>query len=277
MIAVLLIILAGIFNAYMDKLRVWHNSRWHLLPLSNWFYNWGKPEFSWKNKWKIKNNAIIFLPRKIKEIKIFKWIITLKLGPWYYAWIYKPDYVERFPYSSTLLVSFTDAWHFFQKCWIVCVILAIVFYKPSFEGPWWNALYLAVIYGINFTVWYDYILDKKRKKDPSVKKNVKTLKFNTPETEARSVIDNYKDLFKAKSSPDLFSTLIKSILLDDKYKGRPVLFHISDKTVNGLELIIVENNKIGYYPTGLYFREEDRVKCMDCVVLLSEQVFGLSL
>lgn len=33
---------------------------------------------------------------------------------WYCLWLVTPKYVEKFPYSTTLLVGFTDAWHAFQ-------------------------------------------------------------------------------------------------------------------------------------------------------------------
>ena len=52
---------------------------------------------SWKNKWKLNDkNEIIVQHKRL----------------WYYLFIFTPNYVEKFPYSSNLLVWLTDFWHF---------------------------------------------------------------------------------------------------------------------------------------------------------------------
>jgi|GEM_PF-2870718 len=54
---------------------------------------------SWKNKWKTDH-----IDKPIPCIK----------KPWYYFGLFKPEYEERFAYSSTFLVPFTDGEHLFQ-------------------------------------------------------------------------------------------------------------------------------------------------------------------
>lgn len=59
-----------------------------------------------------------------------KWSLPYEKGKrtWYYLWLYKPDYVERFWYSSTALVFLTDYWHkqqfiFLNLCFVGNVLL----------------------------------------------------------------------------------------------------------------------------------------------------------
>jgi len=145
MIVTILLILAGICNAYMDKIRIWHDSIWADLPKSNWFYRWGNPNTSWINKYKFVDGDII-IDGKHK---------------WYYFGLFKPDYVEKFPYSTTALVFITDAWHLFQMVWLAIMVLAIVSYRPI----WGNALidygFLMMMYLAPFNYFYDNLLDKK--------------------------------------------------------------------------------------------------------------------
>lgn len=54
---------------------------------------------TWKNKYKKNENGSL---------------ITNEKSPWYYFGIYSPNYKEQFPLSTTLLVVFTDRWHFGQ-------------------------------------------------------------------------------------------------------------------------------------------------------------------
>jgi len=62
-----------------------------------------------------------------------KWEQPLKPGKrkWWYLWfLHKPKYEEKFMWSSTILVSFTDWWHRFQFLMLTFFCLAIVFYTP---------------------------------------------------------------------------------------------------------------------------------------------------
>ena len=67
---------------------------------------------SWKNKWKLDSEGKVMSNKK---------------RSFYYLWIYKPNYIERFPYSSTILVFLTDFWHFWQKIFILSMFFLICF------------------------------------------------------------------------------------------------------------------------------------------------------
>lgn len=54
---------------------------------------------AWLNKWKLDENGAL-----IPCIK----------APWYYLGLFRPEYEERFMFSSTFLVFLTDAEHLFQ-------------------------------------------------------------------------------------------------------------------------------------------------------------------
>ena len=162
MISTLLIILAGIANAYMDKINNWYNSRWLGLSDNHWLTKWARPynllqnglaDFNngaWKNKWKLKDGNIISNNKTI----------------WYYLWLYKPKYKERFIWSSTILVKFTDGWHFFQSLMILFIGFSVYFWEPMvFDGyiaDW--ILNIAGIFGgwyLGFNIFYEIILKRK--------------------------------------------------------------------------------------------------------------------
>lgn len=145
MITVIAIILAGICNAFMDKLKVWHDSKWINLSKEHWFYKWGNPNVSWKNKYQLLDGYIIKDGRR----------------KWYYLWLMKPDYKEKYPFSTTLLVFLTDAWHSFQMAWLCLMVLAIVSYRPIWGDAFIDYGFLMMMYLIPFNYFYDKLLDKK--------------------------------------------------------------------------------------------------------------------
>jgi len=90
MIAIILLILAGIFNAGMDTLK----TRYSRSIFSKWKnQNWVNPSLSWTNKWKSES----------------------KLG----------DLI-----MSTVLVWTTDLWHLLKTLMLLSIMLTVVFYKP---------------------------------------------------------------------------------------------------------------------------------------------------
>ena len=67
---------------------------------------------------------------------------------WYYLWIYKPKYEEAFPYSSTLLVGFTDGWHtiqWFMIKFIFLSVLAVWWHNPEFHS--YDLIGMCSLYG----------------------------------------------------------------------------------------------------------------------------------
>lgn len=56
-------------------------------------------------------------------------LIPQTYAPWYYGFLYKPEHKERFPYSSTYLVRFTDFWHNIEGNRFLAVIGAILSFR----------------------------------------------------------------------------------------------------------------------------------------------------
>lgn len=92
-ISIILMVLAGAFNACMDVLKV----RYRLSIFSDMkAQQWINPGLSWTNKWKP----------------------TSKLG----------DLI-----MSTVLVWVTDLWHFVKMIMLICISAAIIFYSPIYK------------------------------------------------------------------------------------------------------------------------------------------------
>jgi len=90
MIAIILLLLAGILNACMDTLKT-HYSKSIFSKWKN--QNWVNPALSWTNKWKSES----------------------KLG----------DLI-----MSTILVWITDLWHLCKHLMLICLMLTVIFYHP---------------------------------------------------------------------------------------------------------------------------------------------------
>jgi|GEM_PF-3550988 len=126
MISLILIIVAGIADAFMDIFKIWPSSRWAHLTDKNRWYRWAGPH-AWKNKWADGS--------------------TTK---------------ERFWLSSTALVFVTDGWHFFQMIWRMAFTLAVVFHHQFLINWWADLLIYSIAYLIPFNLFYDYILKGKK-------------------------------------------------------------------------------------------------------------------
>lgn len=74
---------------------------------------------------------------------------------WWYFGLHKPEYVEKFPYSSTLLVFLTDKWHLYNFFQYRLTHIAIVLFIPI--DFWYKILLLfvlPVIQGVVFQMFY---------------------------------------------------------------------------------------------------------------------------
>lgn len=73
---------------------------------------------------------------------------------------------EKFPGSSTIFVSFTDAWHLFQHFFLLPLFLSLIAYsecKPLIPWHWYmvtDFLLMYVYFTIIFQLFY-WILSKK--------------------------------------------------------------------------------------------------------------------
>ena len=131
MVVVALIYIAGGMKALSD-LSAEGNSN---LPLK-----WRK-SLSWKNKWELSEDGEV-----IPNDKSY----------WYYLWAYAPPYLEKFPLSSTWLVSLTDFWHKVETVRIVSMLLSVVLFVPTYNaGVSFILLYLC--WNIGFSSVYEVI------------------------------------------------------------------------------------------------------------------------
>ena len=161
------IYLSGVSNGVMDGtqfLNYWLNK-----------YAWFQPELSALNKWE-HAGLPRFLPTKYStytfkgipaEGKMY-YVIESKQAPWYYLYIYKPKYIEAFPYSSTFLVFLTQGWHLaklftFDILLLIITMLIVGNNKVNFDGwvvpeVWYSYpitfFVLKIIIGLGFTTSY---------------------------------------------------------------------------------------------------------------------------
>jgi len=122
MISLILMLLAGMFNACMDVI----DFHYTVSIFQNWKpKQWIDPALSWKNKWKNGD----------------------------------PAQGERFLGSSTIFVFVTDFWHFCEFLMMLAICFAIVFYHPLIF--WWtDIIFMFAAYSITFEVFFSKILKK---------------------------------------------------------------------------------------------------------------------
>jgi len=134
MISLILSFLAGIANALMD-----FSSEGRFKKESR-----NKSE-GWKNKWK--------QPLEPGE------------KMWYH--ISKPRYIEKYPYSSTFLVLFTDFWHMMKSIMLTLVFMSVVLYSPivKIDFVLWevfiNFLLIRLSFGVGFEPFYKWLKTRK--------------------------------------------------------------------------------------------------------------------
>lgn len=92
-----LLIVSGLLEGIADLIVFKFKSSW----FSKW--KWINPHYSWMNKWKV--------------------LLPYKKSPWYYLGLHTPEFQERFPYSSTILVGFTDIWHLLKLMRNLCLFV----------------------------------------------------------------------------------------------------------------------------------------------------------
>ncbi len=169
LVILILTTLAGISNAIMDVLDFhFYNSIFR-------FKKWWDPKRTWLNKWKLDKSSNGDFPQPVvkRTFKVFKWKITYCLTSWCYLFTYNPQYVERFPYSSTVLVFLTDPWHLFKWITFTCLELSLMvaFLGTKLYGYLWywllmviGVLTLKIVRGRGFSLFFDKLLIDKKKK-----------------------------------------------------------------------------------------------------------------
>jgi len=122
-----LVFLSGYFNGIMDYIK-----------------KFSLDKNSWLNKWELDHEG--------NRIPV--------VDAWYYFGLFKPEYEEKFPYSSTILVFLTDDWHFKKWLTFLCYELIVSVLIVSYEGlPLWyifvGVAILKTVRGLGFSLKYD--------------------------------------------------------------------------------------------------------------------------
>jgi len=99
---------------------------------------------SWKNKWLLDKRGNVMPTNK-------------KL--WYYP-INSPLYTERFPYSSTFFVAFTDFWHRCETLKAISLVLTALAYSVMVNHII-DFIMLYASWNIAFSIVYETIKRKK--------------------------------------------------------------------------------------------------------------------
>lgn len=112
----------------------------------------GKKTDSWKNKYELDNSGTP-LPTESKN-------------HWWYYGLYKPNYAERFPLSSTALVFLTDDWHKYQFIMYRFLYMAISFGmgKGIFIVLLLSFVVFPIIMGISFEFSYTKTMTETKPK-----------------------------------------------------------------------------------------------------------------
>lgn len=132
-------ILYAIAKAFNDKTTWhWHRFRWQHRAAFD-------PEQSWKAKWRLNPDGY---PIEAAE------------APFWYFGLHRPAFQERFPYSSTWLVAFTDVWHAMELVRGVAVCIALIALLPGWCGIAAFAVVRFLIYPLVFHVCFHHILDR---------------------------------------------------------------------------------------------------------------------
>lgn len=139
-IIIILIVSASVADAIMDTIQFRLSSS--RLPQNRWW----NPQFSWYMKWKMTNEGCIIPNTK---------------RPWYYLGLYKPTFVEKFMWSSTILVFTTDAWHMGKSLKLNAIFLAITLALDLVVIESILAfIVLRVVYGLIFELLFSWWLRK---------------------------------------------------------------------------------------------------------------------
>jgi len=98
-----------------------------------------------------------FTGKKAIRNKSFSWTFKYdeslkRSGNWWYFGTYRPLHLERFPFSSTLFVAFTDYWHRMQFVFLNCLFVGVCLQMPY---PVCSFIAIRIIYAISFNLSYE--------------------------------------------------------------------------------------------------------------------------
>lgn len=188
MLILLLLLINRALKALSDILKSSFDSSLFSKIKNRAIREWCNAADSWYLKWKIVDGKQVPQTKKL----------------WYYLWIFTPKFVERFPYSSTWLVKYTDLWHTSEglrrlsEAGIVLMSSVTYYMEVNMEYsfmygiipnlltsvlPWDNlfiyvlncVILISAVQLIGFTLFYDYILKKENKME-KIKEILKKIK-----------------------------------------------------------------------------------------------------
>ena len=133
MIALVCLFIYGVAKAIGDTLLYRYDQSLFSNLSNQEFYD---PSLSWKNKYDLTT--------------------CQTKAPWYYLNLYTPKYKEAFPYSTTILVAFTDAWHLTN--WIRNRSFDIILLMYI---PWYLVIIIILARQLGFSLFYYSILKEK--------------------------------------------------------------------------------------------------------------------
>ena len=122
---VIFVVIAGLANAAMDTV----SFHWETSIFSNLTPSYFNPSVSWTNKWQMVNGVIVG---------------------------------EKFLFSSTFLVAFTDFWHtckfFYQNCLIgAWVLFSCSALGSNRLGYWLTFFAIKILLMVSFSAGYDWL------------------------------------------------------------------------------------------------------------------------
>lgn len=132
-ISIITAICAGISRAVSNKMLFHYRNS--IFKLNDWY----NPEKSWRNKWKLNHDRTL---------------MTDAYG----------KYIERFKFSSTLLVMFTDAWHLFEFIFRICFATSFICIALLTNySKWFNFGYVIVylIFTFTFHIFFTKIFHRQ--------------------------------------------------------------------------------------------------------------------
>jgi hypothetical protein len=120
----------------------------------------GKKTESWKNKYEVNPDGTL-VPIESKN-------------HWWYYGLYKPNYAERFPLSSTALVFLTDDWHKYQFIMYRFLYMAISFgmNKGIISVIFLSFVVFPILMGVSFELAYTKTMSEVKPKMKASSKKI---------------------------------------------------------------------------------------------------------
>lgn len=101
------------------------------------------PSTTWKNKYK-KDATGELIPTKNRR------------HHWWYFGLFRPVYVERFPFSTTWLVWLSDHWHLYKKLFMLAGWIVLTLRPTPTKWMISDGLLYAAVFLLSFNLFYHW-------------------------------------------------------------------------------------------------------------------------